>query len=112
MAVRIGPPASSGREPRQARKGAAAAANASAGVRLVRAASILHSRRLTNASARPRASFLQLIPGTSSYSRRNPSTDDGIRIACLPLAMTFPGPQAPPEADFAANTSDFAMRIG
>ena len=39
MAARIGPLASPGREPRQARKGAAAAADASAGVRLVRVAS-------------------------------------------------------------------------
>ena len=44
MAARIGPLASPGREPRQARKGAAAAADASAGVRLVRAASILEGQ--------------------------------------------------------------------
>ena len=40
MAIRTGPLASQCREPRQARKGAAAAADASAGVRLVRVASI------------------------------------------------------------------------
>ena len=45
MAVRIGPLASPGREPRQARKGAAAAADAGAGVWLVRAASPLDPGR-------------------------------------------------------------------
>ena len=40
MAARTSPLASPGREPRQARKGAAAAADASAGVWLVRVASI------------------------------------------------------------------------
>ena len=79
MVVRIGPLASPGRKPRQARKGAAVAADAGAGVWLVRAASLadtqaseLMSRVSGNARPGQRAVLV-----TSPVEPRNVARDDG-----------------------------------